>query len=179
MSCTVRRYILQRRNRMKHKPHRRAVVMLLAVLLMISLLLQPIQAAATRPEIQIGDYIRLGTYEGAPIVWRCVAKDNNGPLMLSDRVLEDSMPYDAATGANAQDRLSSAQQLAEQARLQPLAGQQYALLARIPMPRLERSIGSAAIRRTRIMSCRAQRHTTRKRVSSAASARTRLERSRR
>ena len=48
---------------MKHKPHSRAVVMLLAVLLMISLLPQPIQAAATRPEIQIGDYIRLGTYE--------------------------------------------------------------------------------------------------------------------
>lgn len=86
---------------MKHKPHSRAVVMLLAVLLMISLLPQPIQAAATRPEIQIGDYIRLGTYEGAPIVWRCVAKDANGPLMLSDKVLEDSMPYDATTGANA------------------------------------------------------------------------------
>ena len=45
---------------MKHKSHSRAVVMLLAVLLMISLLPQPIQAAATRPEIQIGDYIRLG-----------------------------------------------------------------------------------------------------------------------
>ena len=86
---------------MKQKPHSRAVVMLLAVLLMISLLPQPVQAAGTRPEIQIGDYIRLGTYEGAPIVWRCVAKDANGPLMLSDRVLEDSMPYDATTGANA------------------------------------------------------------------------------
>ena len=75
--------------------------MLLAVLWRIGLLPQPVQAAGTRPEIQIGDYIRLGTYEGAPIVWRCVAKDANGPLMLSDRVLEDSMPYDAATGANA------------------------------------------------------------------------------
>ena len=86
---------------MKQKPHSRAVVMLLTVLLMISLLPQPVQAAGTRPELQIGDYIRLGIYEGAPIVWRCVAKDANGPLMLSDRVLEDSMPYDATTGANA------------------------------------------------------------------------------
>ena len=86
---------------MKQKPHSRAVGVLLAVLLMISLLPQPVQAAGTRPELQIGDYIRLGTYEGEPIVWRCVAKDANGPLMLSDRVLEDSMPYDATTGANA------------------------------------------------------------------------------
>ena len=86
---------------MKQKPHSRAVTMLLTVLLMISLLPQPVQAAGTRPEIQIGDYIRLGIYEGEPIVWRCVAMDANGPLMLSDRVLEDSMPYDATTGANA------------------------------------------------------------------------------
>ena len=34
--------------------------------------------------ISIGDYIRLGTYNGQPILWRCVDIDERGPLMLSD-----------------------------------------------------------------------------------------------
>ena len=37
--------------------------------------------------IQIGDYITLGTYQNEPIVWRCVDIDENGPLMLSDKIL--------------------------------------------------------------------------------------------
>lgn len=37
--------------------------------------------------IQVGDYITMGTYYDAPIVWRCVAIDENGPLMLSDKIL--------------------------------------------------------------------------------------------
>lgn len=37
--------------------------------------------------IQIGDCIELGHYLGQPIVWRCVGIDENGPLMLSDKVL--------------------------------------------------------------------------------------------
>lgn len=35
-------------------------------------------------------------------MWRCVAKDSNVPLMLSDRVLCDYMPYDAKTNKNAE-----------------------------------------------------------------------------
>ena len=87
---------------MKHEYGSRAVSLLLSVVLVLCLLPMPVKAADVRPEIQIGDYIRLGTYNGETIVWRCVAKDNNGPLMLSDKVLEDSMPYDATTGANAE-----------------------------------------------------------------------------
>lgn len=86
---------------MKHKYGSRAISLLLSIVLVICLFPMPVKAADIRPEIQIGDYIRLGTYNGEAIVWRCVAKDNNGPLMLSDKVLEDSMPYDATTGANA------------------------------------------------------------------------------
>lgn len=37
--------------------------------------------------IHLGDYLTLGTYLGEPIVWRCVAIDENGPLMLSDKIL--------------------------------------------------------------------------------------------
>ena len=38
-------------------------------------------------KISVGDYYTLGSYYGEPIVWRCVAIDENGPLMLSDKIL--------------------------------------------------------------------------------------------
>ena len=37
--------------------------------------------------IVAGDYIKLGHYMGEPILWRCVLIDENGPLMLSDKVI--------------------------------------------------------------------------------------------
>lgn len=40
-----------------------------------------------KSNIQIGDCIELGHYLGEPIVWRCIGIDENGPLMLSDKVL--------------------------------------------------------------------------------------------
>lgn len=45
--------------------------------------------------IKIGDYVTLGKYQGKDILWRCVDIDENGPLMLSDKVL-CVKPYDAA-----------------------------------------------------------------------------------
>ena len=86
-------------NIIKHKYGKRTLSLLLAVILVLCPL--QVRAADNKPTIGIGDYIRMGTYEGNPIVWRCVAKDSNGPLMLSDRVLCDSMPYDAKTNKNA------------------------------------------------------------------------------
>ncbi len=38
-------------------------------------------------EIKIGDYLQMGTYYGAPILWRCVDIDSNGPLMLADKII--------------------------------------------------------------------------------------------
>lgn len=37
--------------------------------------------------INIGEYIQMGSYYGKPILWRCVDIDENGPLMLSDKIL--------------------------------------------------------------------------------------------
>lgn len=51
-------------------------------------------------EIQPGDYLTLGTYLGEPIVWRCVDIDENGPLMLSDKIL--CLKAFDAMGENAQ-----------------------------------------------------------------------------
>ena len=82
----------------KHRYGKRMLSLLLAVILVLCPL--QVMAADNKPTIKIGDYIQMGTYEGTPIVWRCVAEDDNGPLMLSDRVLCDSMPYDAKTNKN-------------------------------------------------------------------------------
>ena len=84
----------------KHRYGKRMLSLLLAVILVLCPL--QVMAADNKPTIKIGDYIQMGTYEGTPIVWRCVAEDDNGPLMLSDRVLCDYMPYDAKTNKNAE-----------------------------------------------------------------------------
>ena len=37
--------------------------------------------------IEIGDYVTFGSYNGQSIVWRCVDINENGPLMISDKIL--------------------------------------------------------------------------------------------
>ena len=43
--------------------------------------------AKAAPNLNIGDYLTMGTYYGEPILWRCVDKDTNGTLMLADKIL--------------------------------------------------------------------------------------------
>ncbi len=81
------------------------------------------QAAVSAANIEIGDYVQMGTYYNEPILWRCVAfekingYDKNGnpiidstdsviaqikgylPLMLSDKAI-CIRAFDAKTGAN-------------------------------------------------------------------------------
>lgn len=45
--------------------------------------------------IEVGEYLQMGTFYGAPILWRCVSMDANGPLMLADRILT-TRAFDAA-----------------------------------------------------------------------------------
>lgn len=52
----------------------------------------PTQASTT---INIGDYVQMGKYYNEPILWRCVDIDENGPLMLADRILTIKL-FDAA-----------------------------------------------------------------------------------
>ena len=85
---------------MKHKRSGRVTALLLSAVLTLCLLPLPVKAAGAETGVQLGDYIQLGRYENEPILWRCVSVDENGPLMLSDRVLCDSMPYDAQTSKN-------------------------------------------------------------------------------
>ena len=57
-------------------------------------------------EVHIGDYLQMGTYYNSPILWRCVAIDDNGPLMLSDKIIclkaFDAKPS-VPSGAHARD----------------------------------------------------------------------------
>lgn len=85
---------------MKYKKSGRVMALLLSAVLTLCLLPLPVRAAGAETGVQLGDYIRLGSYDGEPILWRCVSVDENGPLMLSDRVLCDYMPYDAQTSEN-------------------------------------------------------------------------------
>ena len=85
---------------MKHKKSGRVTALLLSAVLTLCLLPLPVEAAGAEAGVQLGDYIQLGSYENKPILWRCVSVDENGPLMLSDKILCDSMPYDAQTSEN-------------------------------------------------------------------------------
>ena len=71
----------------------------------ISILPMSVQAAS-KPDIKVGDYVKMGTYNNASILWRCVSIDDNGPLMLADRII-DTLAYDAKTNANSNSKSHS------------------------------------------------------------------------
>lgn len=54
----------------------------------------PIISVQAQASINIGEYLQMGTYYGEPILWRCVDIDENGPLMLSDKII-CLKPFDA------------------------------------------------------------------------------------
>ena len=62
--------------------------------------------AASKPNIKIGDYVKMGTYNGSSILWRCVSIDADGPLMLADKIV-DTLAYDAKTNDNSNSKSHS------------------------------------------------------------------------
>lgn len=42
---------------------------------------------AQAASIEVGEYVKLGSFSGEDIVWRCVSEDENGFLLLSDKIL--------------------------------------------------------------------------------------------
>ena len=77
----------------------------LVLCMAISVLPMTIQAAS-KPDIKVGDYVKMGTYNNASILWRCVSIDNNGPLMLADKIV-DTLAYDAKTNDNSNSKSHS------------------------------------------------------------------------
>ena len=84
---------------------KKTTAVLLALCMIISLLPMFVQATS-KPDIQVGDYIKMGTYNRASILWRCVSIDDNGPLMLADRIV-DTLAYDAKTNDNSNSKSHS------------------------------------------------------------------------
>ena len=77
---------------------KKLTAILLALCMAISILPMSVQAAS-KPDIKVGDYVKMGTYNNASILWRCVSIDDNGPLMLADKIV-DTLAYDAKTNDN-------------------------------------------------------------------------------
>ena len=84
---------------------KKIIAIFLALCMAISVLPMTIQAAS-KPDIKVGDYVKMGTYNNASILWRCVSIDNNGPLMLADKIV-DTLAYDAKTNDNSNSKSHS------------------------------------------------------------------------
>lgn len=84
---------------------KKIAAILLALCMAISIVPMSVQAAS-KPDIKVGDYVKMGTYNNASILWRCVSIDNNGPLMLADRII-DTLAYDAKTNDNSNSKSHS------------------------------------------------------------------------
>ena len=84
---------------------KKSTAILLALCMAISILPMSVQAAS-KPDIKVGDYVKMGTYNNASILWRCVSIDDNGPLMLADRII-DTLAYDAKTNDNSNSKSHS------------------------------------------------------------------------
>ena len=57
-------------------------------------------------QVELGQYISLGKYNGKDVIWRCVSVDDKGSLMLADKVI-DTLPYDAMTSDNSRSKSHS------------------------------------------------------------------------
>ena len=84
---------------------KKITAILLALCMAISILPMSVQAAS-KPDIKVGDYVKMGMYNNASILWRCVSIDDNGPLMLADRII-DTLAYDAKTNDNSSSKSHS------------------------------------------------------------------------
>lgn len=84
---------------------KKIAAILLALCMAISILPMSVRAAS-KPDIKVGDYVKMGSYNNASILWRCVSIDDNGPLMLADRII-DTLAYDAKTNDNSNSKSHS------------------------------------------------------------------------
>ena len=84
---------------------KKLTAVLLTMCMAVSLLPMFAQAAS-KPDIKVGDYVKMGTYNNSSILWRCVSIDDNGPLMLADRIV-DTLAYDAKTNDNSNSKSHS------------------------------------------------------------------------
>lgn len=61
------------------------ISLFLILVLLLNVLPNCVMAAGT--SVAVGEYVQLGTYLGSPILWRCIEVNDNGYLMLSDKII--------------------------------------------------------------------------------------------
>ncbi|MEI6132559.1 MAG: DUF6273 domain-containing protein, partial [Bacillota bacterium] len=71
-----------------------AILVLTAIVTLAPAIPQTGVSAFAAPTLKIGDYITLGRYNDEPILWRCIDINENGPLLLSDKILT-LKPFDS------------------------------------------------------------------------------------
>ncbi len=37
--------------------------------------------------VKVGEYVQMGSYYGEPIMWRCIDVDENGPILIADKII--------------------------------------------------------------------------------------------
>ena len=65
----------------------RIAMLIFAVTILISTASAYADVVQPIKEMQIGDYFILGKYNEEPIAWRYVADDENGKLIVSDKIV--------------------------------------------------------------------------------------------
>lgn len=76
------------------------MIFIISVILCSVLLHLSVRAAS----IEIGNYVKMGQYNGIDILWRVVDIDDNGPLLITDSVLPGAKEYDAPGTGGSHDR---------------------------------------------------------------------------
>lgn len=81
---------------MMKKKRKQSIVALIIMTMLLSVFqVIPIWASGPREGLQIGEYVKLGTYQGEDIVWRVESKDDRYGILL---VLEDELDADSKKG---------------------------------------------------------------------------------
>ena len=81
-------YVVDKEEEMFNKTKTRLGAILTAVAMLTAVMSVTVPTATSATaSIAIGKYLEMGTYYGEPILWRCVDIDENGPLMLSDKII--------------------------------------------------------------------------------------------
>jgi len=72
---------------------------LITSFMLFALLLSSCTSTISNVTLRLGDYVQMGRYYDEPILWCCVDVDENGPLMLAERILT-LKPFDAPGNHN-------------------------------------------------------------------------------
>lgn len=72
-----------------HRIYKYIVVFICVVmgLTFIPKLQTAVHASATTGSLPIGSYVKFGAYFGDPILWRVINNDENGTMLLSDKII--------------------------------------------------------------------------------------------